>query len=508
MNLAELAKLRIGAAPAPKASAETPQQQICTALVKASQPLCKTAAAALQTEGDRAVKFMSLPAEYRTLAIQRRDFVREVVRVKTIGKTVNGKYKQLSDVEAVDLAVSSNASRWPNLLNNGKLGGSSLNYANFKRWFAQLGCKNGKIDWDNLYALRDKYIGNGRPAQVENAESKQFLHLFAGNYEKEDGPSMKDALRITVVEARNIGIHPENFLSYCQIQYHYEHKVEQASLLAIRNGKEWAENKLMGHITRDWGSVPVGSCWVGDHHIMDFAVRVWDDERACWKAVRPWLTIWLDARSLYVIAWIIRVDEHPDSRAIEQALLNGIRMNGNQAPEVLYTDNGKDYLSAGLCEVFKASDGSKHSIGLELGITHMRALPFRGRSKTAEMFFKQVATGIAKYFKSYLGNSPATRPACAEKEWNNPEGLISENQANAAFAWWLENMWHAQGAYSSKITKGLPPQQVWDNREPFRPALTTVQQQRVRPGHRAPSDGPGHASRRRRFGRMRDADRQ
>jgi hypothetical protein len=472
MNLLDLVKHRISATPSePKDS--TPQET-CTALVKASQALCKPGAAALPS-ADRAVQFMALPVEYRTLAIQRRDFVREVVNVKIIGKTVDGKYKPLSEKDALAAVLAANPGRWPELRKNGQHGESSLNYANFRRWLAALCDKDGKPDWENLYALRDKYIGHGREAQAETEQGKKFMQLVASYYEKEKGPALKEAHRLALISARNLGLPQDACLSYNQICYHYANKVERASLLAARNGKEWAQNRLMGYITRSWDSVPIGSCWVGDHHIMDFAVRVWDETLKRWKAVRPWLTIWLDARSLYVIGWIIRVDEHPDSRAIEEALLNGIRMNGNQPPEILYTDNGKDYLSAGLCEVFTTSDGVEHSIGKELSTIHMKALPYRGRSKTAERFFREVATRFAKLFKSYLGCNPKDRPEAAIEEWNNPEELVSERQANEAFAWWLENQWHAQGAYSSDITGGRSPQEIWDSRRPFRQALTDAQ---------------------------------
>jgi len=460
MNLQELANLRFNLVPVAKA--ELP------AIVP--RAVCKAQEKALQIQ-DRDARFMALPAEVQRIARQRRDFCRSVmIRVRTASGA-----ERISQEKACQLVASAESERYPALV-KGKRGGNSLTYNNFKRWFHKLGrIKGGDADWENLSALADQYIGNGRPAQIDTPAGQRFLKIFACCYERDTQPSMADSYRMAKEIARRDGLHPELFPSYEQLRYHYEHKVDNNSVLMARKGREWAENHLGDYITRTWEAVPVGSVWIGDHHQMDFAIRYHDKDSGEAKAGRPWLTVWMDARSLYVIGWIIRIDEHPDSRAIEDALLNGIRMNGNRPPSILYTDNGKDYLSKGFAEAFKTSDGHEHAIRLELGMRCIQALPFNARAKTVERFFKNVAGGISKDIASYLGNRPGNRPEGAMEKWKDPDSLMSLQEATLAFGWWLDNIWHSQGAEHSKITGGRTPQELWDSRKELRQSLSDEQ---------------------------------
>ncbi len=460
MNLQELASLRFSLVPAVKA--EPP------AIV--SRAVCKAQEKALQAQS-RDAQFMALPADVQRIARQRRDFCRSVmIRVKT-----SSGEERISQEKACQLVASAESERYPDLV-NGKRGGSSLAYNNFKRWLRKLGrLKGGDTDWENLYALADHYIGHGRPAQIETPEGQRFFKIFACCYERDTQPSMADSYRMAKEIARREGLHPELCPSYEQIRYHYDRKVDHNSVLMARKGREWAQNHLGDYITRSWEAVAAGDVWIGDHHQLDFAIRYYDKSSGEAKAGRPWLTVWMDARSLYVIGWIIRIDEHPDSRAIEDALLHGIRMNGNRPPSILYTDNGKDYLSKGFSELFKTSDGHEHAIRLELGMRCIQALPFNARAKTVERFFKNVAGGISKDIASYLGNRPGNRPEGAMEKWKNPEELMSLQEATEAISWWLENIWHAQGAEHSKVTGGRTPQELWESRQGLRQPLSDEQ---------------------------------
>jgi transposase InsO family protein len=435
-------------------------QAACTAVAAPDQ---RGLAPCEERPGRQVPKIAELPAEYRAKARERFEFVAEVL--------AQAERNRCGHELAVAAVAAREGGRWRALLSGGKEGQSALTLTNFRRWRRLVCAANGQPDPAKMELLADRYQHNGRPAAADSAAGAEFLQIFARLYETEQKLALRDAHRLAVGMALRAGLHPECILSVPQVEYHYKHKVDKASVMMARMGRDWAENHIAGYITRDWARIAVGEVWFGDHHVFDCPCKV-DNGKGGWKAVRPWLTAWMDARSWYFAGLIIRADENPNSQAIEDALLQGIRANGNRPPKLLYTDNGKDYVSQGLVEPVVMPDGSQHSICQELGCLSRTALPYNARAKTIERAFKQVAQGFAKYWAGYLGNRPGNRPESAEHYWKNPEELPSLQQFCEAFAWWLENVYHATTGDNNKATEGRSPAAAWAAREPLRPALT------------------------------------
>lgn len=169
-----------------------------------------------------------------------------------------------------------------------------------------------------------------------------------------------------------------------------------AELSLARDGKSSYERTHETYIDRDYSSLPVNQIWVGDHHRLDVSVFTPDG-----NTDRPWLTAWCDARTGRFVAWEIRAAA-PASDVIMTTLGDGCIEHGKPA-EVL-TDNGKDYLAKAF------SDESNLSMLSMLGIGVRRALPFRGQSKIIERMFGDVCSQFAKWYPTYTGNKPSTRP--------------------------------------------------------------------------------------------------
>lgn len=115
-----------------------------------------------------------------------------------------------------------------------------------------------------------------------------------------------------------------------------------ASVKALgRYGERYWEAKYMPKALRAKPEM-VNEVWFGDHHVFDVFVQGPDG-----KAVRPWLTAWMDARSGAFVGWAISLN--PNSDTIVESLTRGIgKTKGSPffgAPLMIYIDNGKDYRS-------------------------------------------------------------------------------------------------------------------------------------------------------------------
>ena len=443
-----------------------------------AQPTCTSVAPSVQQSrglvvasprNKSPIPFEELPDTYRKKAMQRMEFVRSVLAKMAA-------YRLTQDM-AVAAVAAAESERFPDLLHAGKHGASALTLKNFRFWFGKVKTPRGSVDTTMVHVLADKTMGCGRTSVLESDTGREVLKIFARFYEHENRLGMEEAYRLTKAVARKGGMHPECIPELHTIKWHYKYKVDQVSVLQARMGRTWAENNLAGYITRDWETVEPGEIWFGDHHQFDVAIRTPDDSKKCGcRAERPWLTAWMDARSRFFIGWIIRVDEYPDSRAIEEALLDGTRKNGNRPPVVLYTDNGKDYKSKGFTRPVILDDETMHSIGQELGCQHVFALPYNARAKTIERAFREVAQSFARWFGSFRANCPNNRPEGAQYYYDNPEGLPSLQEFTEAFAYWVDNVFHAEFGGNSRATGGRSPQVVWDGRNPnLRPALTDRQ---------------------------------
>lgn len=177
----------------------------------------------------------------------------------------------------------------------------------------------------------------------------------------------------------------------------------------------------------------VNEVWYGDHHVFD--VFVLDNQG---KAVRPWLTAWMDARSGCMVGWALSMN--PNSDTIMESLTRAIgRTKGSPffgAPLMTYIDNGKDYR----CKRLEGDGLRDYSIGrlnvdfgaenallktLGIGVTH--AIPYRAWSKTIERAFGTIERRwIQGVLPGWCGHESKARPEQLNEDIRNKKLLTYE----------------------------------------------------------------------------------
>ncbi len=346
----------------------------------------------------------------------------------------------------------------------------SVSYQTWRRWRRGLRDPEGRVDIARCQAITPAYHRGGRPTVAEPGHP--FIQLVFRHYLREQGPSLPECVRLAELEARQRGMaHPEMLLSAAQVARCIKTRVDPQAVLLARLGPERYRNEVADWVDRDWSQVPPGHCLVGDHHLFDAAIRVPDPGRDDgWRARRPWLSLWMDNRSLAFLGWVIR-DIAPDCGACEDSLLIAIRAMGNSPPAVLYVDNGGDFQKVGFTTPI-VIDGVEYSIARSLGCSVVSAIAYNPRAKVIEREFRPVAESFARYWFGYLGNRPGNRPWRGDFAWENPAILPSLDEFCQAFAWWVQNLYHAQYGRGSKITGGRTPAEAWSEYRPLRAPLS------------------------------------
>lgn len=205
-----------------------------------------------------------------------------------------------------------------------------------------------------------------------------------------------------------------------------------------RWGKKAWEADYMHKVRREKPG-KVNEVWFGDHHQMDIFVRTSEG-----KAVRPWLTAWMDARSGCMIGTMLSLN--PNTDTIIEALERGIQhKEGNPfygLPKMLYTDNGRDYRSKRMekgcdkTDIGKINTEISEENGLlnTLGIGVIHALPYQGWSKTIERAFGTLERGfIQGRLPGWCGNSAIARPEKLDSEIKNDKLLSFEEFAEVFY---------------------------------------------------------------------------
>jgi len=213
---------------------------------------------------------------------------------------------------------------------------------------------------------------------------------------------------------------------------------------------------------------------MADHHRCDNFV-VTSFKNGTPRVVRPYLTIWGDAKSRLILGW--RISICPNHLTIAGAFADMTLNFG--VPRRVKFDWGKDFLSryfiAG-CEHPKhpLSRREKELPGLfaTLNIQFTAVKPYHGQSKVIERWFKEVVKNFAKRWPSYCGKDSASRPeqcaalcAAAEKqlkETGHTDLLPTLDEYTAAFDRWVNEEWHVLPQQRAAGMHGRSPLQVWN----------------------------------------------
>lgn len=240
-----------------------------------------------------------------------------------------------------------------------------------------------KLKEGGVAALIDQRGGHNKGTTIQ----KEPWDYFYALYMKQQKPSIQRCWEFTKDEYPDI----PSVSAFEREVRNLPHLVK----VFYREGEN-AFNDARPSMDRDRHDINSNDIWFSDHHLMDIAVK-----NKTGKVVRPWLTIFFDARSNRVISIILR-DKSADATVIKQCLRIGMEQNG--VPNEVYFDNGKDYREKSFSKDFP------YSIVNQVGIGSIYATPYHGQAKTVERFFRTLEDRFCKFFPTYLGKDAKQRP--------------------------------------------------------------------------------------------------
>ncbi|MBS9777162.1 MAG: DDE-type integrase/transposase/recombinase [Gammaproteobacteria bacterium] len=146
---------------------------------------------------------------------------------------------------------------------------------------------------------------------------------------------------------------------------------------------------LQTYVKRDWSSMMVNDCWVGDGHSMKMKVQ--HPEHG--QPFTPELTLIMDAPTRYIVGWSLAYSE--STIAVADALRNAMQHHG--IPAMYYSDNGGGQKN-------KTLDADITGILPRLGIHHETGIPGNPQGRgIIERVNKTLALYIARQFDTYYG---------------------------------------------------------------------------------------------------------
>ena len=274
--------------------------------------------------------------------------------------------------------------------------------------------------WDMFYSLYMK--PQKRSAQLcYDKTKKYFLNQF---------PDMK-------------------FPSYPTFTRKLREDVPEYAKIRYRDGEKALADR-MPYMERDKSGLHTNQIWISDHHRADVFVRT-----KTGKVIRPWITVFTDAKSTKVVACIAR-ESAPNATVIKQALRIGIAEYG--IPEEIYTDNGKDYISK---ELDPENPESVLNV-LKIGVIH--ALPYHGQAKPVERFFNTLESRFGTLFYSYSGYDAKNRPEHmkkTEKQLEKDENIPTLEFYQEQLENYLKE--YNTSPHSGKDMNGRTPDEVYYN---------------------------------------------
>jgi hypothetical protein len=205
---------------------------------------------------------------------------------------------------------------------------------------------------------------------------------------------------------------------------------------------------------QDPDAYAAGEMYVGDHHQFRAMVRYRG------RIIRPWLTAWLDQRSLAFTGWV--VVPSPNQLAILSAYKHAITRFGVSGKALM--DNGRDYSGyaltggtswrAGL--VLNAGYLDTDQVGGLFGLIGTEAIfaqPHSPNSKIIEGRFKVVEESFVRSLPNYCGADPDDRPHdfAARPESSFP----TLEEFAAVVGTWLDDVYNRtpwQGEYCAGIS--------------------------------------------------------
>ncbi|MFA6816023.1 MAG: hypothetical protein WCS73_06990 [Lentisphaeria bacterium] len=395
-----------------------------------------------------------LPTQERALAIEKLQFVKQVIRIK--------KLERVSVKKAVVLLNMRHNDAYPILRTYGKNKSNALKYNNYRNWSPAV-LRGGSED-EILQNLANGYFRGDRLPDT----APQFYETLKGFWLTTNKPPMTVAYDYAC-KYFNKKYPGAKIPSFNQAKYQLK-KIKPDVVCYYRDGATACVNRHGPYIERTWDAVAPGQCLIGDSRTLDTRIRWKDPKTGKYQAVRPTICVLMDARSWYYTSWCI-CPEAIDHDIIAKCLYMHCCRYG--IPQNVYFDNGKDYCKNGFSMPYTTSDGTEHSVFKELGIKMTNSIPYNGRAKTVESSFHYMMMHFDKINADYLGSKPEDRPMSALYFDKHPEELPDLDQLGQKFISWCED-YHITKK-NGKIHKGQSPQEIWD----MRPAQQQLSKERI-----------------------------
>ena len=232
-------------------------------------------------------------------------------------------------------------------------------------------------------------------------------------------------------------------------------QIPQYAILYYRKGRKAFDDQLPS-MERSKLDIASNDIWFSYHHLVDVFVRSADGRRV----IRPWLTVFYDARSNRVISFLVR-DADPNATAVKQCFRIGVEQYG--VPKEVYFDNGKDYRSKSF------SSDYPMSLVNQLGIGMIYATAYHGQAKTVERFFGTFTDRFSRLFPTYTGQNAKEKPECMQ----------TSNAEILKLAPTLEEYKQAVAAYMAEYNATPSTGRDMDRKSPDQVYYENLQEKRV-----------------------------
>lgn len=234
--------------------------------------------------------------------------------------------------------------------------------------------------WIKAYKSGGYYalVPGWNPGNQHKIIDKRLSKVIENIYLKPYGPSIKETWEKVCGWCDD---HDRQPPSYNLVVSFINGRWTKSQQVLIRNKQEW-DRLFSPYVRRDWEKVDLNECWIGDAKQVDICCSFRN------KAIFPWFTAFLDARSRKFVGWILTPIH--DSWAIAQAFVYATSQHG--PPQTIYIDRGKPYKSHMIAghkirtgPTVKLFDGLEKTyipgIFRDLGAEIFYAAPYNGREK-------------------------------------------------------------------------------------------------------------------------------
>ncbi len=265
-----------------------------------------------------------------------------------------------------------------------------------RRWVGK--CKNlHQGDW--LAALCPKHRG----WQLAPEISPDAYDWIKTEYFKLSKPSLKPiyrrAERMAPGQSWTLPAY-DTVKRIIQAEPHWYH-------VLMREGRE-AAALLYPAQERDYSTLKLHELWCADGRMSDVFV-LWEDGTVS----RPILVAWIDVRSRVCLGWEIGKTESAD---LIRLGFKAAAEHSHALPEAALIDNGRAFASKLMTGGtpnryrFKVREEDVPGILTLLGIKVSWTLPYSGRSKPIESWWRTIAEMDRRFPGAYCGNKPDARP--------------------------------------------------------------------------------------------------